>query len=90
VIADGGGAPGQLTRRLNPQIGQLARPVASSISRKLAHPLVEQNGRTAAAARRRCRRRAPVRSMVDVVVDRVSMMFLCCALDGPESWTGAV
>ena len=71
------GASGQLTRRTNPQMLQVAVPVRGSISRKLGHPLVPQKSlelTAAAVDRRRIRRIAEARPVTDDVVERVIMV----------------
>ena len=71
---------GQLTRRTNPQISQVAIPVAGSNSRKLGQPLVPQKSLELATAveRRRMRRIADARPVTDDVAERVIMVCCCC------------
>jgi len=67
-------AAGRRGRREYPQTGQVARPVAGSISRKLGQPLVLQKVRLAAfatEARRRSRRMEDARPAKVVVAERV-------------------
>ena len=76
------GSPGQLTRRTNPQMLQVAVPLRGSISRKLGHPLVPQKSlelTAAAVERRRIRRIAEARPVTDEVVERVIMVNVTCA-----------
>jgi hypothetical protein len=72
----------QWTRRTNPQIWQVASPVAGSTSRKLGQPLVPQKSRELAAAplRRRIRRIADARPVTADVVERFIMVVLLCFL----------
>ena len=73
---------GQLTRRTNPQMLQVATPVRGSNSRKLGHPLVPQKSlelTAAAVDRRRIRRIAEARPVTDDVVERVIMVNVTCA-----------
>lgn len=73
---------GQLTRRTNPQMVQVATPVRGSNSRKLGHPLVPQKSlelTAAAVDRRRIRRIAEARPVTDDVVERVIMVNETCA-----------
>jgi hypothetical protein len=79
------GFRGQLIRRTNPQMVQVAIPVTGSSSRKLGHPLVPQNSfelTAAAVERRRIRRIAEARPVRDEVVDRVIMCESSCAFWG--------
>lgn len=65
--------PGQLTRRTNPQMLQVATPLRGSNSRRLGHPLVPQKSlelTAAAVDRRRIRRIAEARPVTDDVVER--------------------
>ena len=76
------GSAGQLTRRTNPQMLQVAVPLRGSISRKLGHPLVPQKSlelTAAAVDRRRIRRIAEARPVTDDVVERVIMVKVTCA-----------
>ena len=76
------GSAGQLTRRTNPQMLQVAVPLRESISRKLGHPLVPQKSlelTAAAVDRRRIRRIAEARPVTDDVVERVIMVNVTCA-----------
>jgi hypothetical protein len=71
------GSAGQLTRRTNPQMAQVATPVRGSNSRKLGHPLVPQKSlelTEAAVDRRRIRRIADARPVTDDVAERVIMV----------------
>jgi hypothetical protein len=65
--------PDQFTRRLSPQIGQVATPFDESSRSIVAQPLVEQKRGWAAAARRRSRRMAWARIGAPAVEDRVSI-----------------
>ncbi len=78
---DGAGSAGQLTRRTNPQMLQVAIPVSGSNSRKLGHPLVPQKSLELATAveRRRMRRMADARPVTDDVAERVIMVVLYVA-----------
>ena len=81
-------AAGQLTRRTNPQMSQVATPVRGSNSRKLGHPLVPQKSlelTAAAVDRRRIRRIAEARPVTDDVVERVIMVTVTCAF-----WCAAI
>lgn len=76
------GVAGQLTRRTNPQMSQVAIPVRESNSRKLGHPLVPQKSlelTDAAVDRRRIRRIADARPVADDVAERVIMVNVTCA-----------
>src|SRR4029079_16767251 len=76
------GSAGQLTRRTNPQIAQVATPVRGSNSRKLGQPLVPQKSlelTEAAVERRRIRRIADARPVTDDVAERVIMGEVTCA-----------
>ena len=71
------GSAGQLTRRTNPQMLQVATPVRGSNSRKLGQPLVPQKSlelTEAAVDRRRIRRIADARPVTDDVAERVIMV----------------
>ena len=66
----------QWVRRVKPQTGQVATPLAASTCRKLAHPFVRQYGRPVLAAaceeaRRRSRRMELARPAYVAVADRV-------------------
>jgi hypothetical protein len=76
-------ARGQWTRRTNPQIGQRAVFVSGSSSRKEVQPLVLQYRRPAATlVRRRMRRMAEARPVMDDVAERDIMVILAFVLSG--------
>jgi len=71
------GSAGQLIRRTNPQMVQVATPLRGSNSRKLGQPLVLQKSlelTEAAVDRRRIRRIADARPVTDDVAERVIMV----------------
>jgi hypothetical protein len=81
-----GGTPAdQWTRRTNPQIWQVASPVAGSTSRKLGQPFVPQKSRELAAAplRRRIRRIADARPVTADVVERFIMVVFAVLSGAP-------